>query len=230
MWVGAETTRGDVAEERPNLRTLRADLHEAAANSEPTERLLEVAAVIAAAFADLGVQPVVVGGLAVAYWSDSEIVTGDIDVLMPRMPELAKRLEELGFVQDGREWMLPGYEVAFEAPGEMLEPGDEADEVELASGRRVRVLSIEDLLLWRLREWIHWHVVSGFRQAAVLLINDIIDKERLGERAAREGLALALTELRRLTSEIESGVTYEDWELAEIGKSIEEASYSSSDE
>jgi hypothetical protein len=51
-------------------------------------------------------------------------------------------------------------------PGEVLEPGDEAELVELASGRRVLVLSLEDMLLWRLREWIHWRAASGFQQAA----------------------------------------------------------------
>jgi hypothetical protein len=70
---------------------------------------------------------------------------------MPRLPELADRLAALGFERPGREWVLPGFEVAFEAPGEELEPGDEAESVELASGRRVLVLSIEDLLLWRFR-------------------------------------------------------------------------------
>ena len=61
----------------------------------------------------------------------------------------------LGFGRKGREWVLPGSEIAFEAPGEALEPGDEAELVELASGRQVLVLSLEDLPLWRLREWIH---------------------------------------------------------------------------
>ena len=123
---------------------LRQELLAAAAIPEPTERLLEVAAIFAEAVVDLGVEPVVVGGLALAYWSGSEFATGDIDVLLPRRPELAPRLEALGFEREGRMWLLPGFDVAFEAPGEMLEPGDEAEPVELASGRRVLVLSLED--------------------------------------------------------------------------------------
>lgn len=227
---GQDAREGAGGANRPDFGRLRGELLEAAAVHEPTERLLEVAAVIASAFADLRVQPVVVGGLALAYWSDSEFVTGDIDMVIPRLPELAERLEALGLERIGREWVLPGHQVSFEAPGETLEPGDEAEAVELASGRKVLVLSPEDLLLWRLREWIHWHGVSGFRQAAHLLIGESLDSQRLDRRAAEEGLARALAELRKMTSELEAGRIYEDWELIEIGKELEQESYSSGDD
>lgn len=216
--------------DRPDLARLKDELREAAAIEEPTERLLEAAAIISEALADLDVQPVVVGGLALAYWSDSEFQTGDIDVLMPRAPELNERLEALGLERKGRDWTLVGYDVAFEAPGETLEPGDQAELVELASGRRVLVLSLEDMLLWRLREWVHWQIASGFQQAAHLLIAEPLDVARLDQRAVEEGLAHALAELRRLTAEIEGGRVYEDWELAEVGRKIERESYSGSDE
>ena len=108
----------------PNLTALMAELLEVASIADPTERLLEVAAVISEALSDLEVQPVVVGGLALAYWSNSdEFITGDIDVIVPRLPELPRRMKALGFAQQGREWILPGYDVSFEVPGEVLEPG-----------------------------------------------------------------------------------------------------------
>jgi hypothetical protein len=216
--------------ERPDLARLRSDLLEAAAIEEPTERLLEAAAIVSEAFTDLPFEPVVVGGLALAYWSGSEFQTGDIDVLIPRLPELNTRLEALGLERTGREWILPGGDVVFEAPGEALEPGDEAKRVELPSGRRVLVLSLEDMLLWRLREWVYWHIASGFQQAAHLLIAEPLDAARLDGRAEEEGLGLALAELRRLTEEIERGRVYEEWELAEIGRKIERESYSAGDD
>jgi hypothetical protein len=169
-----------------------------------------------------------VGGLALAYWSDSEFQTGDIDVVMAQPAALSERLETLGFKQEGREWTLPGYDVSFEAPGHSLEPGDQAESIELASGRRVLVLSLEDMLLRRLREWVHWHIASGFHQAAHLLVAEALDEGRLDARAASEGLALALDELRRVTGEIEHGRAFEAWELAEIGMEIERKSYGSS--
>jgi len=215
----------------PDLAALKQELFEVASIADPTERLLEVAAVISEALSDLDVQPVVVGGLALAYWSSSdEFITGDIDVVFPQLPELPERLEALGFTREGREWILPGYDVSFEAPGEVLEPGDEGEWAELGSGRRVKVLSIEDMLLWRLREWVHWHHASGFHQAAHLLVSDEVDTERLDRRAQEEGLTRALRELRRLTAEVEAGRFVEEWEIAELGKTIEAESYSADDE
>lgn len=210
---------------RPDLARLRKELQAVAGLPDQTERLLEVAAVIAAALADLRPEPVVVGGLALAYWSDSAFATGDIDVVMPHSTALAEQLEALGFERAGREWLLANHEVVFETPGELLEPGDEAERVELASGRHVLVLSLEDLLLWRLREWIHWHMASGFKQAAHLIAAEALDRERLDRRATEEGLSLGLSGLRRVEAEIETGRVFEDWELAEIGKRLEDDSY-----
>jgi hypothetical protein len=211
----------------PDLENLKDELLRVASIADPTERLLEVAAVISEALSDLGVQPVVVGGLALAYWSDSnKFITGDIDVVVPRVPELADRLRTLGFSQQGREWTLPGHDVAFEAPAEVLEPGDDSTWVQLASGRRVKILAIEDMLLWRLREWVHWHHASGFQQAAHLLVTDEIDTARLDRRAGEEGLSHALRELRRLAAEVEAGRVVEEWEINELGKDVERQSYS----
>jgi len=210
----------------PDFEGLRAALLAAAATADPTERLLEVAAVIAEALSDLNLEPVVVGGLALAYWADScDIITSDIDVVVPRAPELAERLARLGFEQHGREWLLPGFEVAFEAPDEVLQPGDKGEWAELASGRKVKILSIEDMLLWRLREWVFWHHASGFRHAAHLLVSEQLDSECLDRRAVEEGLDLAVAELRRLTGEVEAGHSFEEWELAEAGKRIEQQSF-----
>ena len=196
-------------------------------DAPPTK--LEVAAIICEALTDVGVQPVIVGGLALAYWTSGgdEHITGDIDVVVPSVPELASRLQALGFEKTGREWILPGHEVAFEAPGEILERGDEAEWAELASGRRLRILSVEDVLLWRLREWLYWHHTSGFHQAAHLLASEALDSERLDARARDEGLTLALSALRSLTAEIAAGRTMEEWELVRLGKDVERDIYRS---
>ncbi len=212
------------------LEQLRGELLEVAATGDPTERLLEVAAIISDALRGLGIEPVVVGGLALAYWSDSAFATGDIDVVMERPPGFSERLEALGFRQDGRVWLLEAGSVAFEAPSEALEPGDRAESAELPSGRRVLILSPEDLLLWRLREWVYWGALSGFRHAAHLLSSDVVDQGRLDRRAEEEGLGFALIELRRVSVEIKGGRNYQEWELAEIAETIERASYSPSDE
>lgn len=209
----------------PDLAKLAAELRGAATIDNPTDRLLEVAGIVSDAVRDLGCEPVVVGGLALAYWSDSTFLTADIDVVMPRPAELSQRLEALGFQRHGREWVLDPHGISFEAPSERLEPGDRPERARLPSGRQLLVLSAEDLLLWRLREWVHWGAVSGFRQAAHLLVTDVVDPARLDRRADDEGLTLALATLRSLSSLIEAGQSLQEWELVEAARRIERESY-----
>lgn len=209
---------------------LRAALAVAASLEDPTERLLEVVAVIGDALEDVGARPIIVGGLAMAHWSDRQFVTGDIDAVVPRRAELATRLHELGFERQGRQWSLPNHAVLFEAPAEALEPGDEAESVVLASGRRVLVLSRVDLLLWRLREWVHWRSPAGFKQAAALLVYTGLDVKRLGSRAEEEGLGEALAQLRALSARLEAGERIEDFELEEIARELDGGSYPQRDD
>jgi predicted dinucleotide-binding enzyme len=67
-----------------------------AAIDDQTERLLEAAAVIAEDLREIGRDPIVVGGLAVAYWAEGVEMTEDIDVAMLDHDRLAERLEALG--------------------------------------------------------------------------------------------------------------------------------------
>jgi hypothetical protein len=129
------------------LTNLRLALSDAVLIEDQTERLLEGAAIIAEAVADLGVNPVVVGGLAVAYWSRTRYTTGEIDFLMPKREDVIERLEALGFEQSlPRHWVFD-QTIAFEAPGAQLDDGDEAEPIKLASGRTVLIMSIEDMVL-----------------------------------------------------------------------------------
>ncbi|MCL2770563.1 MAG: hypothetical protein FWD42_10740 [Solirubrobacterales bacterium] len=49
------------------------------------ERTLEVVALVEELAAPLGIHPVIVGGMAVYFWTESEeFQTHDIDVVMPR--------------------------------------------------------------------------------------------------------------------------------------------------
>lgn len=82
--------------------------------------------------------------------------------------------------------------------------------IALPSGRRVRILSLEDALLWR--------------QASFLLVAESVDNTRLEQRATQEGLVDALAALRRITSEIEQGRRFESWELVEIAKNLDKTS------
>jgi hypothetical protein len=104
-----------------DLDALRDDLRRTADISDPTEQMLEIAGVVDSALRATRIRPIVVGGLAVAYWTTGLYLTGDIDVVMPSSTEVEQRLATLGFERDGRFWTLPGRDPVFEAPGSTLE-------------------------------------------------------------------------------------------------------------
>jgi hypothetical protein len=73
---------------------------------------------------------------------------------MADLPRLKEELLQAARVADPTERLLEAAAIIAEALADL----------ELESGRRVLVLSLEDMLLWRLREWVYWHHASGFHQ------------------------------------------------------------------
>lgn len=187
---------------------------------DETERLLEVAAVVEEALGEIGVHPVVVGGLAVAYWTGGAYLTGDIDVVMPSTPEVDARMAELGFERRGRFWVLPEAGLFFEAPGSALAPGEEAVDAELGSGRTVRVLRAEDGLVHRLHEFVATGHADAFRQAVALLGTPGLDRGRLVARARDERLEDALGALQTLADRVREGSWPETWELHDVARRL----------
>jgi hypothetical protein len=88
-----------------DLEALRVELERTADISDPTEQMLEITGVVDAALRPIEIRPVVVGGLAVAYWTTGLYLTGDIDVVMPHSAAIEQRLAALGFERDGRSEM-----------------------------------------------------------------------------------------------------------------------------
>jgi hypothetical protein len=151
---------------------LREDLARAAQMADLAERTLEVVAVIEAIAAPLGIHPVIVGGMAVYFWTASdEFLTYDIDVVMEVPDALATKLAELGFsrAKDGRHWLLEGTEILLEAPSAHLDADAVVAEIELQSGRTAKVISRVDVLLDRLAEFQATGHEAAAQQALALL-------------------------------------------------------------
>lgn len=66
---------------------LRTELERALALEDETERKLAVAAVVHQAVQPLGFRAVVIGGLAVEFWTQGEYTTADIDLYLPHSPD-----------------------------------------------------------------------------------------------------------------------------------------------
>ena len=206
----------------PLVARLRDELEAAVQIEDQTERLVEVAAIVEEALDAIGAKAVVVGGLAVAYWTRSQYVTVEIDFVAPVNRAVTERLAALGFVRGpGRHWTYPDSEVAIEFPGTSLDDGDQATEVESRGGRTLRVLSPEDIALWRMREFLHWHDSRGLRHVLYIMDSERIDRARLEARAAETGLTEALNWICSAAEEIKKGRTFESWEIEKEAKRLE---------
>ena len=202
-------------------RSRRAALEQALSIEDVTERLLEVAAIVGDELTETGLRPVVVGGLAVAYWTEAAVVSHDIDVLAPTTEAFVERLEALGFEPQGRHWVAPAGRAFLEAPGSFPDPGAKVVEVELPSGRSLLVLSLEDVLLDRLHQFRGGGHSDVYAQTIYLLALPELDRQRLDERAAAEGLGDALALVEASEAEfVGRGRPPELWELHELARRL----------
>jgi hypothetical protein len=204
-----------------DIDELRRQLDRAARIADPVERAMEVVGVVGAAATPTGVRPVVVGGVAVLWWTARpEFATADVDLILLAVPNdvgvvvtdvtgtFADAIERLGFVRakNRRHWELPGTDVFLEAPGSALDAGAEVVEVDLPSHHTAAVLSRVDLLLDRLDEF----QAGGHRivaqQIVVLLAGlDAGEAGDLDRRATGRRVSAALGAMRRLADDIRQG-------------------------
>ncbi len=152
---------------------------------EPRKRRLLALGLLTKALAPHGIEPVLVGGGALEFYTAGGYATADIDLALPSGPEVDNAFAELGFTKEGRYWVRDDLELLFEAPAPSGLPGEDASRTEVqVEGLRVVVLGIEDLLLDRLRAWVHWQSSEDERWARrlALLYADRIDWQYLRDR------------------------------------------------
>jgi hypothetical protein len=140
--------------------------------SEPDRlrrRLLALGA-LTARLAPEGIEPILVGGCALALYTDGGYSTEDVDLALPHGPATDRAFSDLGFRKRGRFWARTDLDLLFEAPAPAGLPGETAPRTELElDGLRIVVLGVEDLLIDRLRAWVHWKSDEDGRWAARLV-------------------------------------------------------------
>jgi hypothetical protein len=101
--------------------------------------------------------PVLIGGLALSYYTREVYFTADIDLAYADREALDEVLRELGFAKRGRYWVHQGLDMAVESPASGL-AGEEAqrETVELEGGLSCAVIGLEDLIIGRLNACKHW--------------------------------------------------------------------------
>ncbi len=200
---------------------IRTRFQTALALENETERKLAVVSLIDELVQRIGWRAVVIGGLAVEFWTNGAFTTADIDLYLPHGPAVDDLLAELGFVKEGRHWVLHESELFIEAPASFPAEEEEAAEIELASGDTVLVLSIEDVIIDRLHQFVSGGHRDVVEQGMTLLLSDEVDRGRLLRRAETERLSNALIELEGLLLRARRDEPIESYELQEIAKRLE---------
>lgn len=197
-----------------NLKAATRELRRASEVEEPTERSVAVVAVLRAVLRDLRVDPVIVGGMAVQYWTHGAFATTDIDVLLPVDPAIDHRLGALGFRRDGRHFHRGP--ILIEMPDSFPDARALLVDVEGPFGRAASMLSPEDALVNRLHEAMATGAFDATIQAIALLGAEDLNRERLKMRAEEEGLTAALTALETLARRVDSSEELESGEVHEV--------------
>lgn len=180
-----------------NVSELRRRVNALSDEPDRLRRRLVALGALTARLAGVKIEPILVGGCALEVYTDGGYATGDVDLALDSSAEVDAAFLDLGFEKTGRFWVREDLDLYFEAPAPAGLPGETAPRTILdVDGLRVVVLGVEDLLLDRLRAWVHWKSDEDRRWALRLgsLYSDELDWEYLrskteGDPAERGALA-----------------------------------------
>jgi len=162
----------------------------------------ELAAFVASHLKQSGIEVVLSGGACVTIWSEGLYVSADLDLIgdgtTPRS-SLRKALAEIGFVEQGRQFVHPDARFFVDCPSGPVALGREAPKeirtIEFATGS-LRLLSPTDCVKDRLLAWYHWHDRQSLEQAALVAERNPVDLNVLAAWSKREGKADAFEEIK----------------------------------
>lgn len=196
-WLGS--TPGATYHWGVNRGELKPRVDALATEPDRMRRRLIALGALTARLAPEGIEPILVGGCALEVYTDGGYSTADVDLALPIVPKVDAAFADLGFEKRGRFWVRPELDLYFEAPAPAGLPGETAPRTELEiEGLRIVVLGVEDLLIDRLRHWVHWKSDEDGRWAArlVALYAGELDWEYLRSRVADAAESSALERLR----------------------------------
>lgn len=170
---------------------------------DPARRRMLALGLVADRLAEDGLEPILVGGAALEFYTAGGYATGDIDLALESSPRVDRAFADLGFRKSGRFWVREDLDLLFEAPAPPGLPGETAPRtVAEIDGLRVVVIGLEDLLIDRLRAAVHWRSDQDRRwtRRLVHLYSDRLDWAYLRERT--RGVAEELAVLEEYAREV----------------------------
>ncbi|MDH7513747.1 MAG: hypothetical protein QHH14_12445 [Clostridiales bacterium] len=146
--------------------------------------------------------PIVIGGLALSYYTREVYFTADIDLAYSDREAIDEVLKEIGFRKKGRYWVNENLEIAVEVPvGALAGEESPVEVVELEPGLECRIIGLEDLIIDRLNACKHWKSQVDCEMAELLILKyrGDLDWSYLERRARlpENDVFLELEELRK---------------------------------
>lgn len=163
------------------------------------EAALRLFARVSEAMHALGFQrPILVGGAAAEFYSQSAINTGDFDLCTPRQDALEEEMQKVGFVKPSgagqmtKGWIHPELRLGFEVVADIpMDGGYDRDTLALIEnftdeGAFV-VISVEDLIADRMGQYASGTARDRLQQAQTLYrLHPSLDKVYLDRRIREE--------------------------------------------
>lgn len=184
-----------------NYKKLLALLIKSKKIAEPFKKRLYVLAVITKALENFNVQPVLIGGGAVEYYTFGGYATYDIDVAVMAHEKFDKVMKKLSFKSEGRHWLREDLGIYIESPAsDIRAQGNLAPYTEVRiNNLRCYIIGIEDIIVDRLNGFVHWKWKEDERlvKEMIKLHSKEIDWRYLNKRAKEEKTIKALQKINR---------------------------------
>ncbi|SDE51508.1 hypothetical protein [Sporomusa acidovorans] len=170
------------------MERLREKLLNCKVIKDALQKQMMVAGIISEAFKQHKLTPVVVGGLAVEFYTLSSYLTQDIDMVIPGDAYASEIMPVLGFRKCNNAWVFeqdPTIIVDF-PPSPLGGSWDKVLPVELESGEIVYMISVEDIIIDRVLAVKYWGDPEEWAQYMMAAHYDDIDWDYCLKRADDE--------------------------------------------
>ena len=180
---------------------LKKALEKASGIENVAERAVAIASVLSEALQEADQEPVLVGGSAVAFYTEGGYSTADIDMVSEGGPKLIETMLGLGFEKLGKDFVQSQLKIYVECPSRSLKPSEQTLTLNV-DGRPLKIISPEDLMVDRLCAFKFWQ--SGIDGACAIMLLELqdLDESRLTQRALEEDVHDALVMIQKTHEEI----------------------------